>query len=126
MCFLILTIAFFPEILLILRGTEQDIIINEHKLSCEVSVILVRLQRNFNFLDIFSKKCFNTKFNENPSSGSRGVPRGRQGGRTDMTKLMFVFAILRTRLKERCLKPTQYGPVSNIFCRLIMVKNTSG
>ena len=40
----------------------------------------------------FSQQIFqiysDIKFNENPSSGSRVVPRGRTDGRTDMTKLI--------------------------------------
>jgi len=43
------------------------------------------------------EKSSNIKFNENPSSGNRVVPYGR----TDMTKLIIAFAILRTRLKTR-------------------------
>ena len=46
--------------------------------------ILMKLQ----FSRHIFEKCFNIKFHENPSSGSRGVPCGRQGGRTDMTKLI--------------------------------------
>jgi len=36
----------------------------------------------------FRKKYSTLKFHENPSSGSRVVPRGR----TDMTKLTFAFS----------------------------------
>jgi hypothetical protein len=36
--------------------------------------------RNLNFLRVF-EKCSNTKFHENPSSGSRIVPCGKTGGR---------------------------------------------
>jgi hypothetical protein len=34
------------------------------------------------------EKYFNIKFYENPSNGSRVVPCGRAGGRTDMTYLV--------------------------------------
>jgi len=44
----------------------------------------------------FSQQIFekysNVKFHENPSSGSRVVPRGQIDGRTDMTKLIVVFS----------------------------------
>jgi len=40
---------------------------------------------------IFEKKDTNIKFRENPSSGSRVVPRGQTDGRTDMTKLIVAF-----------------------------------
>jgi len=44
-----------------------------------------------NVLDSFSKKYLNTTFQENPSSGSRGVPYGSTVGQTDMTKLTLAF-----------------------------------
>jgi len=43
--------------------------------------------RNSNFLGHIFEKYSNIKFNENPSSGSRVVPRGR----TDMTMLIVAF-----------------------------------
>jgi hypothetical protein len=73
------------EIFLILRRIERDII-NVHKYSCKVPVILVKFWRNLNFLDKFEKYS-NIKFHENPSSGSRVVPCRR----TDMTKLIVTF-----------------------------------
>jgi hypothetical protein len=42
---------------------------------------------DLNFLDSFSKKYSNVKFHENPSGGSRVVPRGE----TDVTKLILAF-----------------------------------
>jgi hypothetical protein len=46
--------------------------------------------------DFRQKKNSNIKFNQNPSSGSRVVPRGL----TDTTKLISFFANFRTRLKN--------------------------
>jgi len=49
----------------------------------------------FEFPRQFFVKCSNTKFHENPSSGSRVVPcgrtDGRADGRNDMTKIIFAF-----------------------------------
>jgi len=59
--------------------------------SCKVPFIIVRFSWKLNFLDIFSKKCTNIKFHENPSSGSRVVPCGRTDRRKDMTKLIVAF-----------------------------------
>jgi len=53
-------------------------------------------------LKIFEKKknysCI--KFHENPSSGSRGVPRGRLDGRDKANSRFFFPSILRTRVKN--------------------------
>jgi len=45
------------------------------------------------------EKSSNIKFHEIPSSGSRPVPSGRTDGQIETTKLIVVFAVLRTRLK---------------------------
>jgi hypothetical protein len=46
------------------------------------------------------EKCSNTKFHENPSSGSRVFPGGRADGRTDMTRLIVAFRhFAKTRKK---------------------------
>jgi hypothetical protein len=71
-----------PEIFFTLRRAERDFIINIYRSSCKVFVI-VRFSWNLNFLQDF-RKCAYTKFNENPSSGSRVVPCGR----TDLTMLI--------------------------------------
>jgi len=44
----------FSETFLILRRILRGMIINVHWSSCKVPVILVRLKRNFNFLERFS------------------------------------------------------------------------
>jgi hypothetical protein len=49
--------------------------------SYEVPDILVRLWRNLNFLDIFSKKKYSINFHANPSSGSRLLRADRRTDR---------------------------------------------
>ena len=44
-----------------------------------------------NFLEGFFKNSSTIKFNENPPIGSRVVPLGRIGGRTDMKKLIVAY-----------------------------------
>ena len=65
------------ENFLILRLILQDIIINALTSSCKVPVIIVRfLIILYLSRQIFEKYSY-IKFRENPSSGSRVVPRGR-------------------------------------------------
>jgi hypothetical protein len=77
---------------LILGGTEIWLKLHSG-LRVKVPIILGRDSNDtLIFLDRFSKKYSNTKFRENPLSGSRVVPCGRtegQSGQTDMTKLIF-------------------------------------
>ena len=54
MCVLIFSTALF-EIFVILEEMNVMLFINVHRSSCKLSVILVRLQSNLNFLDRFSK-----------------------------------------------------------------------
>ena len=64
---------------------QRDIIINVRMSSCKVPVILVSLQWNLNFLDIFSENMqySNVKFSGNPSSLRWVVPCGQMDRRTD-------------------------------------------
>jgi hypothetical protein len=61
MCVLIFS-TILSETFLILRGIERDIIINVHRSSCKVPVILVSLSRNSNFLDRLSKNRQKSNF----------------------------------------------------------------
>ena len=68
------------------KKNKQDMIINVHRSSCKVLVILVGFEWNFNFLDRFSKKYLNIKSRANPSIGGSNCSM-----RTDMTKLIVAF-----------------------------------
>jgi hypothetical protein len=78
------------EIFFILRKNQRDMIENVYRYSGPI------LMKHEFSRHIFQKSS-NIKFHENPSSGSRVVPYGR----TDMTKLIVAFAILRKSLKTR-------------------------
>ena len=82
------------KIFFILRKIERDMIINVHRSSCKVPVILLRFVIRLEFLDRFSKNTQVTNFMKillQETSCSM---------RTDMTKLIVAFVTLRTRLKQ--------------------------
>jgi hypothetical protein len=55
------------------------------------------------------EKYLNTKFHENPSSGSRVVPCGRTNGQTDMTKVTVAFGnFVKERRNENFLNKKQF------------------
>ena len=54
-CVFSFPLQILPEIFLILRRTERDIITQVHRSSCKVPVVILRPPSNLNFLDIFSK-----------------------------------------------------------------------
>jgi hypothetical protein len=89
-CVFWFSLQLLSEIFLILRTIERYTVMNLHRSSCRVSVILVKLQWSLNFLDRSSKKYSNIKFHENPSSGSPAVPCGRTDVQT-WRKLIFAF-----------------------------------
>jgi hypothetical protein len=94
----LLSLQILSEKIFPLRRNERDMIKYVYWSSCKVSVILVSLMKLEFSRQIF-KKCSDIKFHENPSIGNRVVPSGRTDGRTDITKLIVVLPILRTRLK---------------------------
>jgi hypothetical protein len=108
MCGLIFSIT-LSETFFILIIIKQDIVKNVHSYLCKVHVILVRLQCNFNFPDIFSKNNQTSNLIKILPSGAElfhekertdwrtGGQAGMQaGGRAD---LIIAFAIIRKRLK---------------------------
>jgi len=83
---------------LILRRNERDVITDVYRSSCKVPVIVVRFQRNYNFLDrFFFEKYSNVKFHEIPPSGSPVVLCGRTDRHDETNSLLF--ATLQTRPK---------------------------
>jgi hypothetical protein len=93
-CVFWFSLQLLSETFLVLRTIEREMIKNVLRSSYKVPVKLVRFQWNLNFLDKFSEKSSDFKFNENPASGSR-VPCGpadrRTANKTDITKLTVVF-----------------------------------
>jgi len=85
---------FFPqsvsETFLITRRILQYVTINLRRPSCEVPRYSCQILITFEFSGRIFEKYSNTKFRENPSSGSRAVPRG-QRDRQNMTKLAVAF-----------------------------------
>jgi hypothetical protein len=68
---------------IIIRRIERGIIINVHRSSCEVPVILVRFQCNLNFPDRFSK---NTHISNLMEVRPVGAELFNEDGRTDGQK----------------------------------------
>ena len=78
----------------ILRRIQRDIVINVHRSSREVPIILVTFWWNLNFHDTCFEKSLDLKFLENLFSVSRDACRRIEKqtyGRTDMTKLIVSF-----------------------------------
>jgi len=100
----------FQKKFLILRRTGRDMMENVYWSSCKAPVILFGFYRNKFSRQIFEKYA-NVKFQENLCGGSWSVPRRQREGQTNMTKLMSLFEILRTRLKTR-IPHTFRSPVS--------------
>jgi hypothetical protein len=78
-----------------------------------VRVMLVRVYENLNYVDRFSKNPQISKFHENPSSGSRTVPRGQ----VNMAKLIVAYRIFANALKEGALLLIKRGGFALILSR---------
>ena len=81
---------------------------NVYRLSSDVSVILVGLQFNLNFLDRFSKNTQTPSFMKIRPVGAELFPCGQTDRRTNMTKIMFVF--------RKFVKAPKKTPHSNQRC----------
>ena len=90
MFFFRFSLQILSEIFLILRRIKRDIIIDVHRTSSKVSVILLRLQLKFNFLERLS---INTQifYQISLKSVEVGAELFHVDGQTDMTKLIFAF-----------------------------------
>ena len=86
---------FLVETFLILRKIQRDTIINVHRFSCNVPVMLLRFEINLAFFSrqIFPKKPQISNFVKFRPVGAEMFPVGGQTERdkTHMTKLMVVF-----------------------------------
>jgi hypothetical protein len=76
---------------LILRRTKRDMVINMYRSSCAVLVIIVRLQWNWNILNIFSRNPQMSSFMKICPVGAEVLHGGGRTDRHDMTKLVVAF-----------------------------------
>jgi hypothetical protein len=74
----------------------RDVIINLHRHSCKVPIILAL--KKLEFTRQFFEKYANTKFHKNPSIGNRVFHAGRRtDGQTDMAELIIAFCLFCER-----------------------------
>jgi hypothetical protein len=97
-----LLLHLLSETLLVVRRTERYIIINIHRSSRKVHIILARFERNLNFLEIFLKHTQISNLKKIRSVGAELFHAERTHGKTDRHDEVnnCFFAILRTRLKS--------------------------
>ena len=74
-----------------LKDFPQRDTTNAHRPPCKVSCYAGQVSMTLEFSRQIFEKCSNINCHENPSSGSRIVPRGRTDGQTDVTKLILDF-----------------------------------
>ena len=72
---------------------------NVYRSSCEESLIFCQVSTKLKFSRQIFEKYSNIRFIKNLSRGNRTFACGETDGRTDMTWLIVVFSIFRTRLK---------------------------
>ena len=126
---------------LILRTTQLDMIINVHKYSCKVPVILVRFQWKLSFfLHIFEKKYSNITFHKYPSARNRVVLCGQTendfpqycGNALKNTthawiaKLWLIWRVMLCRIMLRISFELRFGPCfaeSEVFKHLVVKRS---
>ena len=72
---------------------------NVYRCSCKVLAVFLADFNENGIISIEFRKILNTKFHENPSTGSRVVPWGQ----TDMTKLIAAFRNFVQAIKSQCV-----------------------
>ena len=101
------------EKFLILRRIKSDTSTNVHRLSCKLPIFLSDLVE-IEFFQQTSKKYWNIKFHENPSSGKRVDLCGRTDRHTDTTNLIVtlrnsmkppIILFLNFRFGISCMSP---------------------
>jgi hypothetical protein len=90
-CVFWFSVQLLSETFLILRRIQQDIIINIHRSSCKVPVILVRFWWNLNLLDRVSKNTQVSNFMKIRPVGAELFHADRQTDRQTDMKLTVAF-----------------------------------
>jgi hypothetical protein len=94
----VFSLQLLPEIFIILRTIERDIVENVHNLRLYVKCVLFLSDFNKTWIyKTYSRKIFKYQISQNPSSGSRVVPCGQ----TNMTKLIVAFLNFTNAPKNR-------------------------
>jgi hypothetical protein len=105
MCNLIFS-TILSEIILFSRRTQQDII--HAKMSfIKYPLLLSDFDETENVFEFFEKERPNIKYDQNPFSGSRVLPRERTDAQTQMMKLIVAFYSFEHTLKV-CHKLSHY------------------
>jgi len=100
---------------LILRRNERDVITDVYRSSCKVPVIVVRFQRNYNFLDRFFSK--NTQMSNFMKFRPVGAQLFYADERTDMTKLIVFFSQLYRRAQRQFYSLWRWSTRAETCCR---------
>jgi hypothetical protein len=91
-----------PKTLLILRRIQRDVIINVHRSSCRVPVILFRLYSNFNFPYKYSKNLQILNFVKIRPIGADLFHADRQTYRHDAAHIRFSQFVKARNKKKEC------------------------
>ena len=86
--FFLFSLQHLSEIVLIIKGTEREMIRNVYWSTCKVPFFFCQIFMKPKFSRQVYEKYSNIKFHEKPYSGSLLFPFGRKDGQTYITKLV--------------------------------------